>query len=112
MKLPWVIKGNNFTAVIDATAEIIYYFAELIDGTAIGLCPRSPLDAIHPPHIVGSFAMRIGQPGLVLVRIGIPRGGSERAKICRVIIATNRSEEHTSELQSRPHLVCRRLLEK
>src|SRR3989442_10987822 len=26
--------------------------------------------------------------------------------------ATGRSEEHTSELQSRPHLVCRLLLEK
>src|SRR3989442_2201905 len=26
--------------------------------------------------------------------------------------STNRSEEHTSELQSRPHLVCRLLLEK
>src|SRR5690554_7001543 len=26
--------------------------------------------------------------------------------------ATSRSEEHTSELQSRPHLVCRLLLEK
>src|SRR5436305_7267959 len=26
--------------------------------------------------------------------------------------ATRRSEEHTSELQSRPHLVCRLLLEK
>src|SRR5690554_7761911 len=28
------------------------------------------------------------------------------------IIITIRSEEHTSELQSRPHLVCRLLLEK
>src|SRR5690554_7766988 len=27
-------------------------------------------------------------------------------------LATPRSEEHTSELQSRPHLVCRLLLEK
>src|SRR5690554_7016527 len=27
-------------------------------------------------------------------------------------LAANRSEEHTSELQSRPHLVCRLLLEK
>src|SRR5271157_5326716 len=27
-------------------------------------------------------------------------------------LATERSEEHTSELQSRPHLVCRLLLEK
>src|SRR5690554_7401905 len=28
------------------------------------------------------------------------------------VIAATRSEEHTSELQSRPHLVCRLLLEK
>src|SRR3989442_15325199 len=28
------------------------------------------------------------------------------------VFANNRSEEHTSELQSRPHLVCRLLLEK
>src|SRR3989442_8215059 len=28
------------------------------------------------------------------------------------VLAMNRSEEHTSELQSRPHLVCRLLLEK
>src|SRR3989442_10452304 len=27
-------------------------------------------------------------------------------------LSTDRSEEHTSELQSRPHLVCRLLLEK
>src|SRR5690554_7103228 len=30
----------------------------------------------------------------------------------RLTVASNRSEEHTSELQSRPHLVCRLLLEK
>src|SRR5436305_11647059 len=30
----------------------------------------------------------------------------------RLMPASNRSEEHTSELQSRPHLVCRLLLEK
>src|SRR5690554_7773195 len=29
-----------------------------------------------------------------------------------VLVAGHRSEEHTSELQSRPHLVCRLLLEK
>src|SRR5690554_7247837 len=31
---------------------------------------------------------------------------------CPIAIPTSRSEEHTSELQSRPHLVCRLLLEK
>src|SRR3989442_2486553 len=35
-----------------------------------------------------------------------------RREIPRDDIATVRSEEHTSELQSRPHLVCRLLLEK
>src|SRR2546429_6075522 len=30
----------------------------------------------------------------------------------RIVRATNRSEEHTSELQSRLHLVCRLLLDK
>src|SRR3989442_6492105 len=31
---------------------------------------------------------------------------------CRGVSIAPRSEEHTSELQSRPHLVCRLLLEK
>src|SRR5690554_7694883 len=31
---------------------------------------------------------------------------------CRYKLKSGRSEEHTSELQSRPHLVCRLLLEK
>src|SRR5690554_7626556 len=33
-------------------------------------------------------------------------------KICEIAGIDFRSEEHTSELQSRPHLVCRLLLEK
>src|SRR5690554_3204357 len=35
-----------------------------------------------------------------------------RPKNCVLLVDTYRSEEHTSELQSRPHLVCRLLLEK
>src|SRR5690554_7589266 len=40
--------------------------------------------------------------------------GTEKhgANTVRKDITTPRSEEHTSELQSRPHLVCRLLLEK
>src|SRR3712207_7764795 len=34
------------------------------------------------------------------------------AKCCSSTISTSRSEEHTSELQSRQYLVCRLLLEK
>src|SRR2546429_4735463 len=39
------------------------------------------------------------------------RAGSARSKVRRPF-ASARSEEHTSELQSRLHLVCRLLLEK
>src|SRR5690554_1034560 len=38
--------------------------------------------------------------------------GGEGQDILKSIAMTSRSEEHTSELQSRPHLVCRLLLEK
>src|SRR5258708_28099898 len=37
---------------------------------------------------------------------------SDSAQRCRRIVADFRSEEHTSELQSPDHLVCRLLLEK
>src|SRR5690554_7749473 len=53
------------------------------------------------------------------------RRREERVVACRLLVMTkqngarrrrflfqSRSEEHTSELQSRPHLVCRLLLEK
>src|SRR5215813_15575172 len=38
--------------------------------------------------------------------------GSQSAYLARHPPQADRSEEHTSELQSRPHLVCRLLLEK
>src|SRR5690554_7428514 len=38
--------------------------------------------------------------------------GSDGAWAVAATVETARSEEHTSELQSRPHLVCRLLLEK
>src|SRR5436305_8069575 len=37
---------------------------------------------------------------------------SVKCRLCRYRARSSRSEEHTSELQSRPHLVCRLLLEK
>src|SRR5690625_6044883 len=40
------------------------------------------------------------------------RGRSGAARSSRIIGRPTRSEEHTSELQSRGHLVCRLLLEK
>src|SRR3989442_10325934 len=40
------------------------------------------------------------------------RDAGVRVNTLRALATFRRSEEHTSELQSRPHLVCRLLLEK
>src|SRR2546422_3206108 len=53
-------------------------------------------------------------------RLGVPRGTIRATVLIETILAAfetdeilwERSEEHTSELQSRLHLVCRLLLEK
>src|SRR3712207_8920498 len=40
------------------------------------------------------------------------RAAQEPGGCCGFLVAENRSEEHTSELQSRQYIVCRLLLEK
>src|SRR5436305_10903602 len=49
-----------------------------------------------------------------VVTIGRHGGGNREGEVAGSLpmFQQNRSEEHTSELQSRPHLVCRLLLEK
>src|SRR5690554_7691066 len=66
-------------------------------------------------HYVAPLRQRVfralGQVQNCLCRFGVGAGGCFN---CDHAIAPwlPRSEEHTSELQSRPHLVCRLLLEK
>src|SRR3989442_7141413 len=45
-------------------------------------------------------------------RVHAPAARGAGVRIAHVVRQAGRSEEHTSELQSRPHLVCRLLLEK
>src|SRR5687768_9367054 len=66
------------------------------------------------PDLQGRAPMHPGQgPGLSLHDLG-ETGGSETVTLLESEISAHahRSEEHTSELQSRLHLVCRLLLEK
>src|ERR1039458_10420824 len=51
-------------------------------------------------------------PYTTLFRSSSPRQGFGRPQFPRIRPAGGRSEEHTSELQSLRHLVCRLLLEK
>src|SRR3712207_8676167 len=48
------------------------------------------------------------EPGTYAVKLSV--GGKDHTT--RVVVEPDRSEEHTSELQSRQYLVCRLLLEK
>src|SRR5687768_18238191 len=60
----------------------------------------------HGPHQVAQKLMSNGLPGQLWIDCCSPaRFASEKS-------GSVRSEEHTSELQSRLHLVCRLLLEK
>src|SRR5438045_8391818 len=56
----------------------------------------------------GNHWARVGQERL----IGCPDAGPHDIPAISVITVGERSEEHTSELQSLRHLVCRLLLEK
>src|SRR3712207_8710555 len=60
------------------------------DGASRHHAPRSPSPSWHSPRSIGSWPARSSSP----------------------CCPEDRSEEHTSELQSRQYLVCRLLLEK
>src|SRR5215813_8033916 len=58
---------------------------------------------------LSDLAGRLGEPVLF---VGEPRAQATPDRFRWPQLIAVRSEEHTSELQSRPHLVCRLLLEK
>src|SRR3989442_6914689 len=67
-------------------------------------------------HVVGEltkqFPVYQRQITRTLIRIVEARTASGVLGTVVLVAFSTRSEEHTSELQSRPHLVCRLLLEK
>src|SRR5690625_6521500 len=71
-------------------------------GLDVRACIDAPLElAPNQGELIPTgFAMHIKDPGYAALLL--PRSG----------LGHKRSEEHTSELQSRGHLVCRLLLEK
>src|SRR5690554_7348593 len=72
------------------------------DLAILGGTGYARLEWLKPPPASISATFR---EFLRLLTTGTPRSACSRS-------AKARSEEHTSELQSRPHLVCRLLLEK
>src|SRR5258707_7406647 len=80
------------------------------------LFPYTTLFRSHLAHFVdceiGSIdGCRLLEHFVVVRRIEVPDLGGDEVVLAFELIATKRSEEHTSELQSRQYLVCRLLLE-
>src|SRR5690606_40589880 len=78
---------------------------------ARAVCSRSTGDSRCPVARVSTTRSRTFSSNTSSLRITSP-GWSAPLEICAVSTMANRSEEHTSELQSRENLVCRLLLEK
>src|SRR3989442_9654506 len=70
---------------------------------------RSRPDTVQ---IVYNLVRREAEDRFFVVARASNVGVIAREPLANGLLAGKRSEEHTSELQSRPHLVCRLLLEK
>src|SRR3989449_6169520 len=95
--------------------------ASIVHGAAAGAAPPDLLEYAHVPLLSGGPAVPEDLPRRHVARArGLPvleprALGGRRGVPPRLFVAAElraRSEEHTSELQSRLHLVCRLLLEK
>src|SRR2546429_2564584 len=81
---------------------------------------RPPRSTLFPYTTLFRSTVKYGQnpfqgtsPGLTFVLTNLPGFGASNTVTSRTLtFGYSRSEEHTSELQSRLHLVCRLLLEK
>src|SRR2546429_6586776 len=70
------------------------------------LAMKASFSGLEPPRATEPAVVGMSLVAMLSLRItGIPKSG-------RAPSSSPRSEEHTSELQSRLHLVCRLLLEK
>src|SRR5690625_5432502 len=85
------------------------YLEELPEGVAPRILASRTALAVDPENL--SRALELAEPGLRTLAALQPGFDADGASIEELIAVTDRSEEHTSELQSRGHLVCRLLLE-
>src|SRR5262245_64912620 len=86
-------------------------FRSLDDGDDAGaLPPLARYVAAHPEHV--TIRAHLAELLLKLKKPGEAREQLERYVADAQVQGEPRSEEHTSELQSLRHLVCRLLLEK
>src|SRR3989442_12590287 len=77
--------------------------------------PRStlfPYTTLFRSKTADALAVQQEIAQVISARLRPKLSGEEQRQVAKRETTNPRSEEHTSELQSRPHLVCRLLLEK
>ena len=89
IQLSWIVKGENLATIVDAFAEVIDDFAQLIEMFTIWFAPASSLHTIHAPHVIGAFTVRIIEPSLIFIGIGIPGFGTQLAEVGSIVITAN-----------------------
>src|SRR6266508_5526797 len=90
--------------------ERLEALAAELDGATVLAADLTDPDT--PAHVAEAVEREHGRLDLLVNNAGAPGHGSFGKSGWPGVQSTMRSEEHTSELQSRGHLVCRLLLEK
>src|SRR5690554_8135894 len=93
---PWTTPDNPYVPTIENAGGDGFDISWAVDGEGNYV----DLDEVHFIKVVAAMQNNAGWLGEV------------STEITGAAMVQPRSEEHTSELQSRPHLVCRLLLEK
>ena len=89
IKFTRIIERQNFAAIINAFAEVIDDFAQLIEMFTIWFAPASALHTIHASHVIRAFTVRILEPSLIFIGIGIPGFGTQLAEVGGIVITAN-----------------------
>src|SRR6266498_4355645 len=99
--------------------ELVERLGRMGVGVVVHPAPQPVVDLLHhlAEALASPLALRQHRPHPLPGSLARLRGREDVRDVSSVLsrhlpLEAERSEEHTSELQSRPHLVCRLLLEK
>src|SRR5690554_49298 len=105
----WYAERGAYADKLNNDLEVRRFLEERLKNASVSRI------TIERPANNARITIHTARPGIVIGKKGedVDRLRREVTAMMGVPVHVNiRSEEHTSELQSRPHLVCRLLLEK
>src|SRR5690606_41559591 len=97
---------------VHSTTAFLFYYTATTDIYTLSLHDALPISNLSAEEIEEGFADFINNLKWTIIENRIVTANNLEVKYDEVVDLAKRSEEHTSELQSRENLVCRLLLEK